>query len=132
MSGRKQPRRASFLEEQGCLLEHEIGTFCLKRAGSPLSEGSCPQSGQAREPEEWLRPPLLSFSGSVLEPPELSRTGYAYFKQELGLHVRARTHMCVCMHFIISEESTLQPENESSVILVNLPAACPSSLHTER
>ena len=71
---------------------------------------------------------VLSFSCNVFRRSEISHTNSAHFKQELGLHVR----VCVYMHLIISEESTLQSENESSAILVNVPAACPSSLQTER
>lgn len=76
------------------------GSFCLRRAGTPLSKGSYPpQSGQAKELERELHRLFLWFSHSISGAPDLSQTSSAHFKQELGLHgcVCTHTRVCVCV-----------------------------------
>lgn len=111
-SGRKQPRRAGFPRSVHWLAPPAGGRgtrlptgarsrdFLSRRAGPPLTKGSCPQLGLARELGAWLRPPLLSlsllqcFQGHLNFP----RTGSAYVKQELGSQVMC-AHTCVVYAF---------------------------------
>ena len=107
-SGRKQPRRAGFPRSVHWLAPPAGGRgtrlptgarssrdFLSRRAGPPLTKGSCPQLGLARELGAWLRPPLLSLSPAVFSgAPELSPNRFCLCQTGTRLASYMCTHVC--------------------------------------
>lgn len=110
--------------------EHKEGSLARRgrRAGRSGPQRAGPSSEASVGPPEQGGASLRAFSSflspACSEAPALSQTGSVRLKQELGLRVA-----CVRTFYYFGRKHS-QSENESSVIPVNLPAACPSSLQT--
>lgn len=96
---------------------------------SPHSPRVLPSSGQGAE--EIASLPFSFFLWQCFRGAWTFPNWFCWFQTGSRL-ASTRAYAIVCVRTLWFQESTLQSENESSVILVSLPAACPSSLLKER
>lgn len=105
-----------------------VGSFCLWKAGPPLSRGSCPQPGQAKEQEKQLRLPFFSLSCRASGAPELSPNEFC--PCQIGTRSACT---CVCGHAFYYCRRKLSTVREWVISSpCQCASSCPSSLQAER